>query len=417
MAGATLTTLNSLLKEYYLPPVQEQLNNDIMLMNLLPLDTENLEGLKAVVPLHTSRSGGLGARPELGTLPGAGAQAYARATYDLKFLYAAIQVSGPSIAKTKSDAGAFLQSMKSELDAIKNDVKLDFARQVYGAGDGIIETCGVTSASTTVVLNSDEALLKGHLYVGKVIDIGTAASADSVSGAGTPRTITDTDIVNKTITISGAAVTTSTSNFIRVAGNVISGGATVYELDTAVQSLISANGLGVVGTIDSSAAGNKYWQSAVDSTGGVISLSQLMQNWNRVNNAGGISNDGLLVVTTPGLVRRLFETADFKSNVRFVNSEAFGGGFENVTFSAGGGQVKMYSDRLAPRGKVFFIPKGNFRFFSPADWDFLARDGQPVKWVQNVDAFQSILFRYVNMGTNRRNNSLVMTGLTDTTGF
>ena len=93
------------------------------------------------------------------------------------------------------------------------------------------------------------------------------------------------------------------------------------------------------------------------------------------------------------------------------------GGFEAVSFQAGGGKVTLNPDRLAPRGKVFFIPKKNIRVFSPADWDFLARDGQPVKWVQNQDAFQSILFRYINMGTNRRNNSLVMTGITDTNGF
>jgi hypothetical protein len=55
--------------------------------------------------------------------------------------------------------------------------------------------------------------------------------------------------------------------------------------------------------------------------------------------------------------------------------------------------------------------------FSPADWDFLARDGQAVKWVQNIDAFQSILFRYINIGTNRRNTQLVMSGLTDALGY
>src|SRR5690242_8378355 len=115
MAGATLSTLSNVLKNFYLGPIQDQFNNDILVQQLLGWSSENLEGLKAVLPLHTARTGGIGSRGELETLPTAGSQGYAQATFDLAYHYGRVQVSGQSISKTKSQAGAFITAMKSEL--------------------------------------------------------------------------------------------------------------------------------------------------------------------------------------------------------------------------------------------------------------------------------------------------------------
>jgi hypothetical protein len=411
MAGATLTTLSNILKEFYLGPIQDQLNNEILITKLLPMDSENLEGLKAVVPLHTARSGGIGARGELVQIPAATNQAYARATYDLKYHYARIQVSGPSISKTKSDAGAFAQAMKEELNRVKDDVMLDFARQLYGDGSGQVAQCGTTTASTTVVLSSAEAVYKGFLYVGMVIDIGDSG-ANPVSVA-TARTVTDVDISAGTIVISGAAVTTSSANFIYRSGNVDATNG-IYEIDAGVQKLVST-AANTVGGINAAAAGSKYWDNLRDTSGGAIALTNLLQGWNRAYNQGARSGE-VVGITTPGIVRRLFETADFKSNVRFVNSESFDGGFEKITFNAGNGAVELFADRHHPWGKVHILHKKHFRLFSPADWDFLSRDGLTIRWVTDFDAFQAVLYRYANLGVDRRNTSIVLSGLTDT-GF
>jgi hypothetical protein len=46
----------------------------------------------------------------------------------------------------------------------------------------------------------------------------------------------------------------------------------------------------------------------------------------------------------------------------------------------------------------------------------MSRDGLTVRWVNDIDAYQVALFRYANLGTDRRNTSNVIAGLTDT-GF
>ena len=406
MSGATISTLTNILKRHYLGPVREQLNNQILVMQLFDISSENLEGLQVELPLHTTRSSGVGSRGELENLPSAGAQGYNKAVYDLAYHYGRVQVSGQAIHKTRSSVGAFLRAMKSELDGIKDDLALDFARQVYGDGTGVIASTAANSATDDLVITSDEALVRGFIYVGMLIDIGTTADSDAVvAGA----EVLDVDVANSTITID-SAVTTTTSHRIFRAGNVAT--ATVREMDAGLQSILSTSA-NTVGGINAATAGNRIWDNLRDTTGGALTLSPLMVNLNKVLNAG-VSLDNLAVTTTPGLLRRLFESADFASKIQFVTTEEMKGGFESISFSTGAGRVRMSGDRLHPRGKVLFTPKRHVKLFSPGDWDFLAKDGQAVKWVQEKDAFQSVLYRYANMGTDRRNNALVMSGLTDT---
>jgi hypothetical protein len=401
MAGATLTTLTALLKEYYLPPVRDQINNEILVLQRWDVNKKDLVGLKAVVPLHTTRSGGIGARPELGTLPPAASQAYARAEYDLKYLYGRIEVSGPSLQKTKNTSGAFLEAYKSELEGIKNDLQNDLARQFYGTGDAIVANTGVTSASTTVVLASAEAIRQGFLYVGQLIDIGTSANPTAIASA---RTITDVNEATPSVTISGAAVTTAGTDRIFVSGNAAAS-SVVYEIDSGLQKMV-ATAANTYGTINASTS--KYWDNQRDTTGGALTEDNLVKNWNNVRIRGGKPS---IVLSSFGLQRAYFNT--LQANRRYVEPTKLRGGFEVLEFQ---GQA-FVADRHAPYGKVFMLDESRLMVFSPADWDFLARDGQAVKWVQDKDSFQSVLFRYLNLGTDRRNTQLVMSGLTDTLGY
>ena len=102
--------------------------------------------------------------------------------------------------------------------------------------------------------------------------------------------------------------------------------------------------------------------------------------------------------------------------MNFVNTQTMKGGFESISFNVGEGPITLQPDRLAPWGKLFYIDTQHIEFFSPGEWDFLSRDGLTIKWVDNKDAFQSVLFKYANLGTDRRNTSAVIFGLTDTNG-
>lgn len=410
MAGALVSTVSSMLKYRYLGPIQSQLNSEVLVTQILGLDSNNidLDGLKAVVPLHTGRSTGIGARLEDEDLPAAGNQSYATAQFDLAYLYGRARFTGQAIQKTKTDAGAFMRVVTDELDRLRDDLALDSARQFYGDGTGAIATVPTGAASATQTLSSNEALQKGYLYPGMIVDIGTAANPVSVAAAAV---ISGVNVSASTVTFSASVTTTNGCVISRASNNAAN---VTKEINAGLQALV-AGAANTVGGIDASQAANAYWDNLRDTSGGAISLDNLMLNWNKVNAGGGKATD-TVVLTTPGLTRRLFATSDFKSNVRFVNSENMVGGFEKISFSSGSGQLTMISDRLAPYGKVFFVDKDAIKVYSPGQWDFLSRDGLTIRWVDSRDAFQAVLYRYVNLGTNQRNTSLVMNGLTDT-GF
>lgn len=404
--SALVSTVSKVLKDRYMGPINRQLNDEVMVFQLLDLDSKSidLDGNQAVVPLHKGRTAGIGARSENETLPSAGFQPFEKVNYDLKYLYGRAQFSGQAIQKTKTDAGAFIRVITEELDRLREDLALDLARQVYGNGDSVIATIPTGVASATQTISSAEPSDKGFLYPNMIVDVGTlanpVASADSV-------VISSVDGV--TIVFTASLTSVSADKIFREDNAAAS---SVSKEITGLQQLVASSN-NTVGGLNSATAGNEFWRNNIDSAGGAISLSNMMILMNKAKAKGAMPGN-LQVITTDGLARRLFETADFKNNVRFVDTQALKAGFTQLSFAQGGAQVTMATDRLAPWSNVYFVDKKHIKVFSPGQWQFLDRDGLTIRWVSDKDAFQAVLFRYMNLGTGRRNTSAVMSGLTDT---
>lgn len=402
--GASIaSTLGAILKDLYLPPVVEQLNNEILLVQRLEKSSDEIFGNQAIVPLHVNRSGGIGSRAENAALPTAGSQGYAKAVYDLKYHYGRVRVTGVAMAKTASSAGAFLKALEGELDGVRNDLKMDIARQSYADGTGQIVTCGTTTASNTVVVASAEPILKGELYIGMVIDIGTAASPATIANG---VSITDVNTTTPSITISGSTVTTSSSHFVFRSGNAVD--ATHVNEVTGLKSLVAQSN-NTVGGIDSSAAGNSYWQNQKANAAGALSLDIMTKAFNTVTVQGGQVS---LMIGSPGMQRALFNL--LQAQVRYVDPLNLKGGFKALEYM---GQP-FVADRQAPFGSVYFLDERFIKVFSNNDWHFLDEDGTTLKWVVGFDAWEAVLARYLNFGISRRNVQFVEYGLNnDPTGI
>lgn len=411
--GATITTLGNILKEFYLPPVVEQLNNDVFLLTRLNPSAEELVGLEAYLPVHTRRSNGIGQAQEGAALPAAGSQGYGKAVYDLIYLYGRVEVTGPSIAKTATAAGAFLQSVKSELDGIRNDLKKDLARQVYGSGKGNarVAQCGTTTAVRVVVLSSPEAVLKGHLYVGMLIDIVDGTYTPITDG--TNRYISDVDIVNGTVTIvnsdgvtAGNPVTTSSANYIVRHGNsTTASGGSGLEI-TGIADIVSTTA-NTIGKIDSTAAGNGFWKN-IASTGDPT-IDKLNQAFGNVMVASGETPTlGLMSYGVQRFIANLFT-----ANTRYVNEMELKGGYKAVEWRG----LPLMGDVDHPFGRYELLVEKHLKVFSPRDWHFMDEDGLTLRQVSGYDKWEALLTRYINLGTDRRNCQLVNSGVTDATGF
>ena len=420
MAGANLGTLSQILKEYYLGPVTEQLNNEVLLLSRLEAKSEDLVGKRAYVPLHWGRSGGVGARSESAALPAAGKQQYEKAVYDLKYLYGRVEVTGPSMAKTKNEAGAFLQALKSELDGVRNDLKKDLARQVYGGGTGAIATG--TAGSTTTLTVPVEAIRKGQIYPGMVVDIFDVSASTTVA--------TYVKVAVDSVNVSTGVVTFAASGLdgasaVPLAAALASGdyivrsGVTVssasvdntYSLSDEIDGLqrivaSSATPLGGITPTGNSAWWDNQRVTASGTAGSgstyALTLEDIQKGLNLARIAGGMPSS---VITSLGVQREFYML--LQDLVRYVEPDSatgYAAGFKALSYNG----MPIIADIDAPYGKMFILDESTIKVFSDQDWHFLDADGLTLRQVTGYDKFEAILARYMNLGATRRNNQVVI---------
>lgn len=409
----TLTTADEVLKEDYKGPVREQLNNNTFLLTQVASNTEDVVGRHAVVPIHTSRTTGVGARAEGGTLPTAGSQGYKDVRVPLRRNYGRIQISGPVIQAMSTDRGAFIRAIESEMDGLKSDLSRDVNRQLHGTSNGVIATCGTTSSSTTLQLigtTTETQLRQAFNDGGMVIDIGTVADPDAVASS---RTVTGVDYDNQTITISGAAVsTTSGTHFIFRHGN---GGASdnsgnpggadgQYEL-TGLQSIVDDTA--DIQTIDTSAV--TTWQSKVYDNGGTnraISENLINRAIQRTEIGSGeqisllLSGDAVNRAAASLLTatRRNVDNVDLEAGYAGIKWTALGEGQRRQ----GTGTVLVW-DQDCVENTMYGLCTDKLVQYVGSDWDWMDNDGAVLSRVSNQDAYEATMFKYHELATTKRN--------------
>ena len=70
--SSTRTTMDALLKDYYLPGVRKTLNDEVFLLSQIESSSDRVEGRQVIADIRVGRHQGIGARGESGTLPDAG---------------------------------------------------------------------------------------------------------------------------------------------------------------------------------------------------------------------------------------------------------------------------------------------------------------------------------------------------------
>lgn len=406
--GANLNTLSQILKEYYLGPVTEQLNNEVLLLSRLEAKSEDLVGKRAYVPLHYGRSTGVGARAEGEALPSAGKQSYEKAVYDLKYLYGRVEVTGPSMAKTKNEAGAFLQALKSELDGVRNDLKKDLARQVYGNGTAAIAVG--SAGSTTTLTVPTEPIRKGQIYPGMLVDIfdvSASTTAATYTNIEVASVNLSTGVVTFTTTLAGALASGDYLVRAGVAINTAAEGNT-YSLSDEVdgiQRIVASSGTNSLGGISVTSTSNTWWDNQRVAVSGALSFGAIRKGLNLARIAGGAPTS---IITSLGVQREFYGL--MTTYVRYVEPQthSYSTGFTTLDYQG----MPVIADIDAPYGNMYILDEATLKVFSDQDWHFLDADGLTLRQVAGRDKFEAVLARYMNLGATRRNNQIVLTGIT-----
>jgi len=419
---ASLSTVDAILKDDYKDFI-EQLNDAMFLISQVETRKDTVQGRIARHAIHLGRSSGVGARGENGTLPTAGNQAYATVPVPVRYVYGRIQLSGPTIRQAVTDRGAFVDALDAEMMGIRQDAMKDVNRQLWGTSNGVIAQCGTTTAATTVVLASttgSTALRQLYFDGGMVVDIGTVASPTTIASA---RTVTSVDTTNKTIAISGAAVTTSSSHFVFRTGaggassNTGQPGDGQVEL-TGVQTIVSDSA--VLHTINPSSQPN--WKAYVNSNGGTNrSVSETLITGAIMKTLIASGKKPNLLVSAEGV--HLSVANLFLSLKRNMEQTQLKGGYAGIQYyspSVSGkgdeGPTVLYADFDCPNNKLYGINTESLVWHQVGEgWSFMDMDGAVMNRKPDLDAYEATLTCYAELACKQRNSHFVISDLTETT--
>lgn len=395
--GSTLSTFDAILKTQYLGPIREQLNSSSVLYSRLEKNEDSVVGKNFTIPLHYGRNEGVGARAEGGTLPTAGNQAYKECIVPMRYQYGRIQITGPTIKAARSNEGAFLRAVDSEMRGLERDMKSSMNRQAFGDGTGLLATVAASGSGTSTVVVDSTAKLR----VGMPIDIIVKTTGAATAGlAGTAvASITDATTFTITGTLAGSPAATygvyiagSRNNEMMGLSGIVSNTATLQSLDVDNYPWWKATVLANSGT--NRAISDTLLQTAIDTL--------------EANSSGMCT----AMYTSFG-IRRAYQ-ALLTNSKQLVNTQKLQGGYEAISYLGGShGVIPMIAEKDASANKIFIVDEDELAIYRLADFDWMQEDGSILSRVSGVDAYEAVLYVYQELGTSMRNAHVLLSDITE----
>jgi len=412
--GATLATVDALLKEVYEDGPREQINQDVIALRRVERSSEGVSnevgGRWVTFPVHTKRNNGVGARRELEALPSAGQQGHAAARVPLKYQYGALQLTGQTMKLADSNFQAFASVLDNEVSGISKDLAKNLNFQIYGDGSGRRALASAASgpAATFTTLNT-QYLNVGYAY--DLIDGTTIANANpTVKAGGTGLILASKTATVATFLASGggaASITVAIGDIVVVAGSV-------NREWTGLGKMVAATG--AYQNIDP--ANEPVWAATVNANAGTnraLTEALMIQTVDAVRQNGASASLGLYNLGT----RRSYFNL-LQSLRQFVNTKEFPGGFSGLAFTTDQGDIPMVVDVDATPNGIYFLDESELKLYRESDWGYMDMDGS--RWSRvvsvggvagNYDAYGATLYQYSELGTHRRNAHARLADITE----
>lgn len=404
--AADLTTYQYLLKQFFLPGLRSDLNDNVFILSQVEKGSDMVEGLEIVQSVHLGRNEGVGARAEGGTLPTAQNQGIFKTRSGLKYNYGAIKLSGPLLATARTDRGSFARPMEVEMQRITTDLKVDINRQLWGDGTGAICDVSGSNSTTTIPVGTLTAAERRQLRPGMTIDVGTSAGVMKNATA-----MTISSVTSSTIVVAAAPATATTASDF-----VYRNGSYGNEL-TGLRKIVAASG--DVHNLNPSTTGAERWKSTVvTSYGSAITEDVVIATAQEVNANTG--EDVNLIVTNRGINRDFLSLLE---DLRRTSMPAtLNGGYKGVDISwvgqgmSGAKTVALVWDADCPASSVFGLNTNHLFWHRASDWDFMDKDGAILARDPNrTDSYTAELFCYADLGTDSRASHFLIGGVTEPT--
>lgn len=414
----TTANADAILRDYYIGPVREQLNQRAILMfasvtggqpdntrgERLPFrglsrDAEGVTfaGRKWVVPAHTQRNEAVGAILEGGALPEPGQQGWEDLSDTLKHNVGVIGITRYAIDLSNRQPGTFLRFLKAETEGMTKDLRKDVSRQAYGNGTGTLAAVTADGARAFTVDTIQ------YLRVGMWIDVIDSTNDTALA---TRIQITRIDPTTLTVDYSGSDLAVTTDH------RICRTGSWKKEIN-GLANLISDTG--TVHGVDSTVATNWWWKSTVrDARRNQFSEDLGQQVLDSIGSAG--NGDTEILLTTRGIRRRYVN--QLKSQKRFTDNQSvvLHGGFRAIMFN----EFPLVFDDDCPKGMMYFLNTDGFMWVTlpgsdgNADWNWVDNDGAILsRSADRTDRFEAYVAADHDLAITQRNIQGVISNLQD----
>jgi hypothetical protein len=459
--AATITTLNAILKEFYLAPIQEQLNQEVLVLELMEKAVVDWAGRRVVIPLHTARNTGVAFGGSTAALPIAGQETYVRAEVEAKFLYGRFEITGPAISSlAKGGTASFAGYVEAEMDKLVEDVRTKANRVAFCGGDviGVLNERDTKAKASTWEFTGDiqkVAALKAAAVVANgggapvlVASVHTSFTGDFGNSQGGYETIAtgiEVDVVagvsvpNSTLLLGTALDTTKTTSGLTIPqgfGAVVvitgalkaAGGAAlvVPEILALANEPIGIYGnLGsqthftlprfftAVGPVDN----NPIIRSTIitqnnllTQTRAALSLGRIQAVFDNVMEISGQEPNYIIMNPTQrqryvALLQGQIAGAGLMSDAG-KGSKIADGGYVGLSY----GNVPIKVSKDAPKGGLCFLKLDTWKLCELEKGDFADLDGAVISRVPGFDSYEGYYRFYYNTISVRPNANALLVG-------
>ena len=385
----TLASADSALKSFYLDAVAQQLNTEVNpLLAKIKQSTADVWGKEVRRLAQYGVNGGVGAGTEEGSLPAAGGNNYDQFVTTLKNLYGTIEISDKAVRASENSAGAFVDLLNAEMEGLLRSSAFNFGRMLFGDGSGIL--CTVSAVTGNVVtVDSVKNVIEGMTV--DVLD----ADGDQVSGV-TARRITAVDRTDKTITLSGGALT---------------GVASGCTLCVQGSHNLELTGLGAIFKDDGSLYGlsraERPWMIPyIKESVGTISENAIQTAIDYLEETAGSRVD--MIVCSWG-VKRALQAVLAESRMQTDMAE-LAGGYRTITYNG----IPVVADRFCPAGTMYLLNTRDFCLHQLCDWKWLeGDDGKVLRQVPGKPLYTATLVKYADLICTRPCGQAMLSGITE----
>jgi hypothetical protein len=450
--AAILSNYSEVLKTFYLPAIQEQLNNGTVLASMLETNETDVAGKNATINLHYGRNSGTGARADGGSLPDAGYQKHQTCTVPMRYQYGRVTFSGPTIAATRDQKGSYANVVDNEIQGITKDLMMEVNRQLWGCGYGIVARWRTTGSGTSYTLqrsyrgNTAGGDGFGSTFGGKYIKPNGNNSAVPVvmteaSAVITATTVDATDIAVSavvetpllgydTITCTDPSVTEAVGTYYVRPGaapslaTTTAAGTGRYEM-VGLRGIVTDTDLDDIALFSGTSTSNTapiadgfqnlvvgtytWWKAIVDAHsagryGGQRALTfKLMDKmFDKVEENAGKDYGPDVVITTRAIRREYKELCE--GDRRMVNTMTLDGGWKALEYNG----IPLMVDDDAIDGEIYFLTMRDLQIYRMSDYNWMDKDGSIMSRISGYDAYEAVLYRYAELGCKRRNSQGVL---------